>query len=265
MPGDGGGNRRARAQGQDPEEGTGGFQRRPVREQRPRAGKHRLRDHERPRMDVLDREEDADSHAGEQEDSCLALMAEPELMRLGAAVHAGQGAEDGVADQLGTPGRQQHQGRHGHADRHPPRRDVVLVGRGQAVQRTDVAQQGLHNCLSAFFRVPGTDSGPDTPKACSGSFPQRVSIRNRPHRAGLWLRSLDYRCRVGPGRLRPRPGLSRLRRALRRSPRTMRPSACPCARGRSAGSRPASQPVRGPRPGCPRSAWSPAAASGRIP
>ena len=133
-------------------------------------------------MNVVDREEDADSHAGEQEDSRLALMAEPELVRLGAAVHAGQRAENGVAGQLGATGRQERQGRNGHADRHPPSRHVVLVGRGQAVQRTDVVQQGHHDCLSGScgFVSPGSpdpgfpgaaDSGSDTPKACPDASP----------------------------------------------------------------------------------------------
>ena len=55
-------------------------------------------------------EEDAEAHAGEQEDGGLALVAEPELMGLGAAVHARQRAENGVTDQFRTPGAQQRQG-----------------------------------------------------------------------------------------------------------------------------------------------------------
>ena len=52
----------------------------------------------------MDGEEDADAYAGEQEDGGLALVAEPELMGLGAPVHPGQRAENGVADQLRMPG-----------------------------------------------------------------------------------------------------------------------------------------------------------------
>ena len=239
-----------------------------------------LDDHQRPRMEVVDREEDADSHAGKQKDSRLALVPEPELVRLGAAVHAGQRAENGVADQLRAPGRQERQGRHGHADRHPPSRHVVLVGRGQAVQRTDVVQQGLHNCLSVpvvpwFPRWPGVSgvrgarvlivvrtrlrparmrppTGKHTEQASKGGAVSYVA----------WTAAAGP---VGPGRLRLWPGLSRLPRALRWNRRPVRRWACPCPRGRSAGSRPASRPARGPPPGCPRWAWSPAAGAGRIP
>ena len=60
VPGDGGGNGGARAQGQDPEEGPAGFRAILSVNSEPTAGERGLNDHQGPRMKLVDREEDAD-------------------------------------------------------------------------------------------------------------------------------------------------------------------------------------------------------------
>ncbi|GAC1367852.1 MAG: hypothetical protein NVSMB43_00410 [Pseudarthrobacter sp.] len=45
-------------------------------------------------------EEDAHRHPADEHEGCLGLVAEPQLVRLGPAVHPRQRPEDGVDDQV---------------------------------------------------------------------------------------------------------------------------------------------------------------------
>ena len=65
-------------------------------------------------------------------------------MGLGAAVHPGQGAEDGVDDEVCPAGSQEEQRGKRHTDGHPERREVIVVCRLQAVEGADLLHDALH-------------------------------------------------------------------------------------------------------------------------
>ena len=145
-------------------------------------------------MELVYRKEDADGQPAHQQEGSLALVLEAQLMRLVPAVHAGQGTEHRIDHQLRAARGEEGEGRDGHSDGNPHCRDVVLVGRRQAVERAEMRAEGLHGCLQFSRLGPDGDRcmglQPDTPKACLVWFPQRVITQGRPQRAGLLLQSL---------------------------------------------------------------------------
>lgn len=93
---------------------------------------------------MVDRKEDAYGDAAQEHHGCLGLVAEPQLVRLVPAVHAGQGAEHGVDDQVGPSCRHEQQGRNRYAHSDAEGGKVVVAGRFQSVERTDLFHDALH-------------------------------------------------------------------------------------------------------------------------
>ena len=92
----------------------------------------------------------------------LALVLEAQLMRLVPAVHAGQGTEHRIDHQLRAARGEEGEGRDGHSDGNAHCRDVVPVGRRQAVKRAEMRAEGLHGCLhfSGWAGPDGVHAGP---------------------------------------------------------------------------------------------------------
>jgi hypothetical protein len=104
---------------------------------------------------VVDGEENTHSYAGKKHERGLQLVPEAELVRLVPPVHPGQCAEDGVDDQVRPAGQEKEKRGNRHAGGNAQRGEVVVVGRVEAVQLPDMAQDRPHgNYLQPFFRLP---------------------------------------------------------------------------------------------------------------
>jgi hypothetical protein len=69
---------------------------------------------------------------------------EPKLVPLVPPVHAGESPADGVDGQVRPADDQEEERGDGHADGHPQRGEVVVVGRAKAVEFPDVAEYRPH-------------------------------------------------------------------------------------------------------------------------
>ena len=105
------------------------------------------------------------------------LVPEAQLVRLGPAVHAGQGTEHRIDHQFRAARGEEGEGRDGDSDGNARCRDVVPVGRRQAVKGAEMRAEGLAR-VPPFFSWPDagrgyvTACGRHTPKACLAWFPQ---------------------------------------------------------------------------------------------
>ena len=83
-----------------------------------------------------DGQERAHGNAGQEHGGGLGLVLEPQLMRFGTTVHAGQGAEHGVDDEVRPANRKKHKGRHGDAQCDADGSQVIVACRWNGMKRT---------------------------------------------------------------------------------------------------------------------------------
>ncbi|GAA3319889.1 hypothetical protein GCM10017710_43590 [Arthrobacter ramosus] len=67
-------------------------------------------------------------------------MPEPKLVRFGTAVHAGQGAEHGVDNEVRPADREKHKRRHGDAQCDADGSQVIVACRWNGIKRTEMGQ-----------------------------------------------------------------------------------------------------------------------------
>ncbi|MFH5879597.1 hypothetical protein [Arthrobacter sp. NA-172] len=84
------------------------------------------------------RKERAHRDAGQEHGGGLRLVLDPQLVRFRAAVHAGQGTEDGVDDEVRTANRQEDECRRGDAERDPDGSKVIAACWGNGIKGADV-------------------------------------------------------------------------------------------------------------------------------
>ena len=93
---------------------------------------------------MVDGQEHTHRHSREQDDGGLALVPEPELVRLGPPVHARQGTEDGVDDEVRAARRQEQEEWDRHAEGNPRRSQMVVAGGLKPVERAHLQEDPFH-------------------------------------------------------------------------------------------------------------------------
>ena len=82
-------------------------------------------------------------------------MPEPELVWLGAPVHAGERTEDGIHDEVRAAGGEEQKRGNCHADGYAQGCEVVTVGGFQPVKGAHLLHQKLHAAPFLLgFRIP---------------------------------------------------------------------------------------------------------------
>ena len=134
------------AEGEDGEERSSRAHPRAVGDDRPDRGEERLDADEPPHGCVHRREHDADDDSGEEEHGCLELVDESQLVRLAAAVHAAEGTEDRVDDELLIPEDEEDERGDRDAEADPDRCPPVVIAGLEAQGAPQIVDDPLHGC-----------------------------------------------------------------------------------------------------------------------
>lgn len=86
---------------------------------------------------MRDGQEGAHGDARQEYRGGLGLVLEPQLVRFGTAVHPGEGAKDGVDDEIRPADREENQRGHGNAQRDADRSKVIVACRRNSMKRAD--------------------------------------------------------------------------------------------------------------------------------